>query len=73
MPEVCNLKNWSIPLPKPFQTNLQQFSVIASVKRTEAATRGVLCKKVFLETSQNSQENTCDRALRPATLLKMRL
>ena len=27
----------------------------------EAATRGVLCKKVFLEISQNSQENTCDR------------
>ena len=26
---------------------------------TEAATRGVLRKKVFLETSQNSQENTC--------------
>ena len=28
---------------------------------TEAATRGVLCKKVFLEISQNSQENTCAR------------
>ena len=27
--------------------------------RTEAATRGVLWKKVFLEISQNSQENTC--------------
>ena len=27
----------------------------------EAATRGVLCKKVFLEISQNSQENTCAR------------
>ena len=26
---------------------------------TEAATRGVLWKKVFLEISQNSQENTC--------------
>ena len=25
----------------------------------EAATRGVLIKKVFLEISQNSQENTC--------------
>ena len=25
----------------------------------EAATRGVLLKKVFLEISQNSQENTC--------------
>ena len=28
---------------------------------TEAATRGVLRKKVFLEISQNSQENTCAR------------
>ena len=29
---------------------------------TEAATTGVLYKKVFLEISQNSQENTCTRA-----------
>ena len=28
---------------------------------SEAATRGVLCKKVFYEISQNSQENTCAR------------
>ena len=28
---------------------------------SEAATRGVLCKKVFLQISQNSQENTCAR------------
>ena len=28
---------------------------------TEAATRGALCKKVFLEISQNSQENACAR------------
>ena len=27
--------------------------------RTEAATGGVLSKKVFLEISQNSQKNTC--------------
>ena len=31
------------------------------MKLTEAVTRGVLCKKVFLEISQNSQENTCAR------------
>ena len=44
---------------------------------TEAATRSVLWKKVLLQTSQNSQENTCIRAffnktavLRTATLLK---
>ena len=29
---------------------------------TEAATAGVLYKKVFLKISQNSQENTCSRA-----------
>ena len=27
----------------------------------EAATGGVLSEKVFIEISQNSQENTCDR------------
>ena len=50
---------------------------------TEAATRSVPCKTVFLEISQNSQENTCDRVSslikfqawgpRPATLLKKKL
>ena len=30
---------------------------------TEAATRGVLCKKVFLAISHNSQENTCARGI----------
>ena len=48
---------------------------------SEAATRGVkkcvLCKNVFLEISQNSQENTCGRVSflikLPATLLKKRL
>ena len=29
------------------------------LEKQEAATRGVQCKKVFLEISQNSQENTC--------------
>ena len=29
--------------------------------KREAATGGVLCKKLFLEISQNSQENTCAR------------
>ena len=33
----------------------------------EAATGGVLYKKVFLEISQNSQENTCARDSGPAT------
>ena len=33
----------------------------------ETATGGVLYKKVFLEISQNSQENTCARDSGPAT------
>ena len=33
------------------------------VKHSEAATRGALCKKLFLEISQNLQENTCARSL----------
>ena len=32
-----------------------------TIWRLEAATRGVPQKKVFLEISQNSQENTCVR------------
>ena len=32
------------------------------MERKEAATGGVLYKKVFLKISQNSQENTCARA-----------
>ena len=32
------------------------------LKNSEAATRGVLRKKVFLEILQTSQENTCARA-----------
>ena len=28
---------------------------------SEAATRGALCKKVFLETSQNLQEDACSK------------
>ena len=36
---------------------------IVSLKiETEAATRVVLCEKVFLKILQNSQENTCARA-----------
>ena len=29
------------------------------LQQIETATRGALCKKVFLKISQNSQENTC--------------
>ena len=37
---------------------------------TEAATEGVLWRKVFLEISQNSQENTCTIASFLITLIK---
>ena len=40
---------------------LNLFSDQYNVKSAEAATRGVLYKKVFLEISQNSQENTTAR------------
>ena len=36
--------------------------LISANSSTEAATRGVQCKKMFLEISQNSQENTCANA-----------
>ena len=53
-----------------------EFNLVIMVN-TEAATRGVLIKKVFLEISQDSQENTCVRVSflikkRPAHLLKKR-
>ena len=51
--------------------------VLMSCDISEAATIGVLWKKVFLEMSQNSWENNCARAsfnkaagFRPASLLK---
>ena len=43
-------------------TDLYQQDTTDVNKGTEAATGGVLCKKVFLKISQNSQENTCARA-----------
>ena len=39
----------------------------------EAVSEGVLQEKVFLEISQNSQENTCARASFFANLFKERL
>ena len=52
-----------------------------SVRPSEAVVQRYSVKKVFLEISQNSQENTCARVsflnkvagLRPATLLRKRL
>ena len=38
-----------------------KMKIIFEMLYRKAVTRGVLEKKVFLEISQNSQENTCDR------------
>ena len=55
-----------------FFHNFDRFSLALF---TEAATRGVLCKKLFLDILQNSQEHGCARASflpepQPASLLK---
>ena len=60
--------------PKDDLSNILLIAQDLEFKDAEAATRGVLWKKVFLEISQNSQENTCARvsffnkvaSLRPA-------
>ena len=46
----------------PTRINTSQHESKTSNDLPEAATRGVLCKEVFLEISQNSKENTCARA-----------
>ena len=49
----------------------QGFSVVSQFQKQPSE---VFCKKVFLEVSQNSQENTCARvSFLPAALLKKRL
>ena len=52
--------NRNIPNQSQF---LFTYSYLESQKMliSEAATGGVLCEKVLLENSQNSQENTCAR------------
>ena len=47
---------------RPLQTaSNEKRKLFLKTKYVEAATRGVLCERVFLEISQNSQENTCAR------------
>ena len=72
--ETCNLLEKGLH-SKYFPTNLRHFpehlfckthasnfsAKVNSPCSTETAARGVLWKKVFLETSQNSLENTCAR------------
>ena len=40
---------------------IQDVNIMWNMVSSEATTRGVLGKKVFLEISQNSQETTCAR------------
>ena len=46
---------------KAFMVIFTTSTKTSEVPYTEAATEGVLCKKLFLEISQNSQEKTCAR------------
>ena len=48
---------------------MQKYEI--SLRKTEAATGGVLWEKVFLEISQNSQETTCARNSSLITLLQL--
>ena len=57
-----------------FKSTSQPFASLSNLYRVAVVQRCSL-KKVFLEISQNSQENTCARVcnfIRPATLLKKR-
>ena len=53
--------NFSEMLLLKCNENFGAFLITPNKINTEAATRGVLCKKVLLETLKNSQENTCAR------------
>ena len=55
---VANFVTWSFP---EIQNGLFESLITSLILDSEAATRGVPCKKMFLEISQNSQENTCAR------------
>ena len=49
-------------IKRPFLWRIIDINSIRKfIVKPEAATRGVLCKTLFLEISQNSQENTCAR------------
>ena len=49
--------SWNISVKESFSPPTQVFSY----EYSEAATGGVLSEKMFLEISQNSQENICAR------------
>ena len=47
--------------PRKISRYVNATECVTELFTPEVATRDVLCKKVFLEISQNSQENTCPR------------
>ena len=56
-------------LDSPIFDTIAQLRSNEKQPNSEAVTRGVLCKKMFLKLSQNLQENTCARV----SFLKKRL
>ena len=72
------LKGVSNDVRQQFQISLLSWSffsinfIVVCFKEvdTEAVAQRCSVKKVFLEISENSLENTCARVLRPATLFK---
>ena len=68
VPFLVVKNSWSKSMVKPVLIRLLIINIPFILKPvnwfggvTEAATRGVLWKELFLEISQNSQENTCVR------------
>ena len=62
--KIIRWKPWHKNQYLTFFTRNQRNRIwFSSIVFLEAATRGVLCKKVFLDMSENSQEKTCARGL----------
>ena len=82
---VCDVTSWIFEIKLSFLVKLFSYLIKKSGQKfkypkTKAVTQTCSVKKVFLEISQNSQENTCARVsfliklqAAPATLLKKRL
>ena len=51
----------NLPLTSDIYFELLPLEMQKRLEQTEATTRGILLKMVFLEIPQNSQENTCTR------------
>ena len=58
---VFKVSPFSLILILSLMRDLSENKGFTNFQNTETATRCVLCKKEFLEISQNSRENTCAR------------